>query len=166
MAPLHNHRQPFSAERVIGFLDKLTSPIPAALLTFVLLRRFKHVERHSARWIDIKQRYPLLIPFLTFVAIKHVHRALNRLALNNGWQRIRPRWSEEIVVITGGERSPNIALRTSRADPSSRERRYREGAVRDAPARIPRRAHRRPRHFRSKGPPEYGFRVRFKASER
>lgn len=73
----------------------------------------------SNKWLSV---------LLAFVALKALHRTLNRLTRNHGWKADPPRWSQQrgkgdIVLITGGstgigkeiverlsKKTPNIAV--------------------------------------------------------
>lgn len=103
MAPLHNHKRPFSAEHITWALDRITSPSALVLATLLVYRRFRSHDRRHPSWLEVQIRYPWLPKLAVFVVLKTLNRIAMRLAMNRGWRRDRPDWDKEIVVITGGE---------------------------------------------------------------
>lgn len=102
MAPLHNHKRPWSFESVTKGLDLATSPGALLFVFLFVYRRFKNNERRYPSSLDVQIRYPWLRKLAIFVLLKTLNRIAVRLALNRTWKRSRPDWDKEIVVVTGG----------------------------------------------------------------
>lgn len=101
------HRSPTSRS-VNRFLDRVPFSIPgAAAIAAYSYWKARSFLGPSHLFVDHVRAHRWLSLLLAFVALKTVHRALNRLARNNGWKADPPVWSfdkgyGDVVVITGG----------------------------------------------------------------
>jgi len=101
------HRSPTSRS-VNRFLDRVPFSVPgAAAIAAYSYWKARSFLGPSHLFVDHVRAHRWLSLLLAFVALKTVHRALNRLARNNGWKADPPVWSfdkgyGDVVVITGG----------------------------------------------------------------
>ncbi|KAI5475936.1 hypothetical protein MNV49_000711 [Pseudohyphozyma bogoriensis] len=115
MAPL------VTIDDIARLLDRGPLSIPGALLLTLLSyhRAYTHSGPTALTFSHLSSHKPLLA-LLAFVAVKSVNRALTRLVRNHGWKADKPRWEEEVVLITGGstgigkELVERLARRTQR----------------------------------------------------
>ncbi|GJN87277.1 hypothetical protein Rhopal_000225-T1 [Rhodotorula paludigena] len=98
----------FSVDDVNRFLDRVPFSVPgAALIAAYSFYKARSFLGPSLHFVDHVRANRWLSALLAFVALKALHRTLNRLTRNNGWRADPPRWSfdkgqGDVVLITGG----------------------------------------------------------------
>ncbi|GAA5851472.1 hypothetical protein JCM9279_001079 [Rhodotorula babjevae] len=98
----------FSIDDVNRFLDRVPFSVPgAAAIAAYSYWKARSFLGPSHLFVDHVRAHRWLSLLLAFVALKTVHRTLNRLARNNGWKADPPVWSfdkgyGDVVLITGG----------------------------------------------------------------
>lgn len=87
-------RAPFTIDTIAAILTRTvgTSAFSTLLSIFLYVRAYQLEERPRK----------LLRALSTFLTIRRIHQALTRLTVNNGWKADKPRWTEEVVIVTGG----------------------------------------------------------------
>lgn len=97
-----------STRSVNRFLDRVPFSVPgAALIAAYSFYKARSFLGPSLHFVDHVRANRWLSALLAFVALKALHRTLNRLTRNNGWRADPPRWSfdkgqGDVVLITGG----------------------------------------------------------------
>lgn len=102
MPQLHNHSRPFSLEHITAALSRLLSPGPVLVWALVSYRKLHNQLGRRPSFAELRSHSPWLARIALFVILKTANAAASRLIANNGWQRDRPKWNEEIVLVTGG----------------------------------------------------------------
>ncbi|GAA6052692.1 hypothetical protein JCM3770_007177 [Rhodotorula araucariae] len=98
----------FSIDDVNRFLDRVPLSVPgAAAIAAYSYFKTRAVLGPSLLFLDHVRANRWLSLLLAFVALKTLHRALNRLTRNHGWKADPPVWSYDkgrgdVVLITGG----------------------------------------------------------------
>ncbi|BGP38484.1 hypothetical protein JCM10450v2_002432 [Rhodotorula kratochvilovae] len=98
----------FSIDDVNRFLDRVPFSVPgAAVIAAYSYFKTRAVLGPSLLFLDHVRANRWLSLLLAFVALKTLHRALNRLTRNHGWKADPPVWNYDkgrgdVVLITGG----------------------------------------------------------------
>ncbi|GAA5889944.1 hypothetical protein JCM16303_004358 [Sporobolomyces ruberrimus] len=119
----------FSIDDVNRFLDKTAFSLPgAACLALWHYFKARAVLGNHHTPLDHLRSTKWLSVLLAFIALKTLHRTLNRLTRNHGWKADPPVWNQQkgkgdVVLITGGstgigkeiverlaKKTPNIAV--------------------------------------------------------
>ncbi|BGP30464.1 hypothetical protein JCM10296v2_002219 [Rhodotorula toruloides] len=98
----------FSVDDVNRFLDRVPFSVPgAAAIAAYSFFKARSILGPSLHFLDHVRANRWLSLLLAFVALKTLHRTLNRLTRNHGWKADPPVWSfdkgkGDVVLITGG----------------------------------------------------------------